>query len=97
MSILALLTVSIVLLVHWLAIWPLHKINQRLITLAGGDLTTPLTVSGAQEFVRLSDSVNVLGHALVARSTGMSPEANTECSTPSWTTDSAPSITPRFG
>ncbi len=31
-----------------------------------GDLTTPLTVSGAQEFVRLSDSVNVLGHALLA-------------------------------
>src|SRR5712691_9438936 len=66
MSILALLTVSIVLLVHWLATWPLHRINQRLITLADGDLTTPLTVSGAQEFVRLSDSVNVLGHALVA-------------------------------
>jgi len=66
MSVLALLTVSIVLLVHWLAIWPLHKINQRLITLAVGDLTTPLTVSGSREFVRLSASVNALGHALVA-------------------------------
>ena len=66
MSILALLTVSLVLLVHRLAIWPLHKINQRLITLAEGDLTTPLTVSGSREFVPLSDSVNALGQALVA-------------------------------
>ena len=66
MSILVLLTVSIVLLVLWLALWPLHKINQRLVTLVAGDLTTPLTVSGSQEFVRLSDSVNALGHALVA-------------------------------
>ena len=48
---------------HWLAIWPLHKINQRLIALAQGDLTTPLTASGSRELVQLSDSVNVLGHA----------------------------------
>jgi signal transduction histidine kinase/ActR/RegA family two-component response regulator len=64
LSIVALLTVSIVLLVHWLVIWPLHKINQRLIALAQGDLTTPLTASGSRECVRLSDSVNALGHAL---------------------------------
>jgi signal transduction histidine kinase/ActR/RegA family two-component response regulator len=66
MSIVALLTVCLVLLVHWLALWPLRQINQRLITLAEGDLTTPLTVSRCQEFVRISDSVNALGHALVA-------------------------------
>jgi signal transduction histidine kinase/CheY-like chemotaxis protein len=60
------LTVCLVLLVHWLALWPLRQINQRLITLAAGDLTTPLTASGCQEFVRISDSVNALRHALVA-------------------------------
>ena len=65
-GILGLLTVSIALLVLWLAIWPLHKLNQRLITLVAGDLTTPLTVSGSREFVRLSDSVNTLGQVLVA-------------------------------
>ena len=63
LSIVALVTASIVLLVHWLAIWPLHKINQRLIALAQGDLTTPLTASGSRELVQLSDSVNALGHA----------------------------------
>jgi signal transduction histidine kinase/ActR/RegA family two-component response regulator len=66
MGIVALLTVCLVLLVHWLASWPLHQIYQRLITLAEGDLTTPLTVSGSQELGRISDSVNALGHALVA-------------------------------
>src|SRR5215471_785918 len=65
-GILGLLTVSIALLVLWLAIWPLHKLHQRLITLAAGDLTTPLAVSGSREFVRLSDSVNTLGQVLVA-------------------------------
>jgi len=72
-SILGLLTVSIVLPVLWLVLWPLHKLKQRLITLAAGDLTTPLTVSGSREFVRLSDSVNALGQALVA----MHEEQNT--------------------
>ncbi len=66
MSIVALLTMCLVLLVHWWTIWPLHQINQRLITLAEGDLTTPLTISGSREFARISDSVNALGHALVA-------------------------------
>jgi signal transduction histidine kinase/ActR/RegA family two-component response regulator len=65
-SILGLLTVSIALLVFWWVLWPLHKLNQRLITLAAGDLTTPLTVSSSREFVRLSDSVNALGQALAA-------------------------------
>jgi signal transduction histidine kinase/ActR/RegA family two-component response regulator len=66
MGIVALLTVCLVLLVHGLAIWPLRLINQRLITLAEGDLTTPLTVSGSREFVRISNSVNALGYALLA-------------------------------
>jgi signal transduction histidine kinase/ActR/RegA family two-component response regulator len=66
MRLVGLLTVCLLLLVYWLAIWPLHQIHQRLITLAEGDLTTPLMVSGSREFVRISDSVNALGHALVA-------------------------------
>jgi hypothetical protein len=37
------------------------------------------------------------GPIAVDRSTGMRPEANTECSTPSCTTENAASITPRFG
>jgi signal transduction histidine kinase len=61
-----LLTVSIILLVHGLAIWRIHKINQRLIALAEGDLTTKLTVSTSRELGRLSDSVNTLGDALMA-------------------------------
>jgi signal transduction histidine kinase/DNA-binding response OmpR family regulator len=64
--ILASLTVSIILLVHWLAIWPIHKINQRLIALAEGDLSTKLTLSGSRELVRLSHSVNAMGDALMA-------------------------------
>jgi signal transduction histidine kinase len=64
-AILVLLTVCIILLVHWLAVWPIHKINQRLIALSNGDLTTKLTVSTSRELVRLSDSVNTLGDALM--------------------------------
>jgi hypothetical protein len=47
---------------------------------------------------RSGSTISMLsGPTRVARSRGMRPEANTECSTPSWTTLKAASITPRFG
>jgi len=48
----------VLLIVHWLAIRPLNRIYQRVRSLAAGDLSTSLKVTGSRELRLLAETVN---------------------------------------
>jgi len=66
-GILLLLAVLILLLVNWLALHPIRKINKRLILLAEGDYTTGINISTSRELNRLAESVITLSETLALK------------------------------
>lgn len=51
-------------LVNQIAVLPIHKIEERLLKVAEGDLDAQLNVTGASEFIKLSRSLNTVTHTL---------------------------------
>ncbi|MBE9118860.1 response regulator [Lusitaniella coriacea LEGE 07157] len=63
---LLLLTTIVIILLNLFVIRPVDRINRRLLGLAAGDWSQKMTLPGrsSQEFVRLGNSVNLLGDVL---------------------------------
>lgn len=59
-AILVVFTVLVILGIHQVAVHPIGLINERLVTLASGDLESTLELNAADELVRLGESVNDL-------------------------------------
>ncbi len=58
------LTIVILIIIHKLAVRHINRINQRVLDLAEGDLSTKITISASEELVRLANSVNSLASAI---------------------------------
>ena len=58
------LTMAILAIVHWLVVRHINRINERVLALAEGDLTTTISLSASQELVHLAESVNSLSSVL---------------------------------
>ena len=58
------LTMAILAIVHWLVVRHINRINERVMALAKGDLTTDISLTASQELVHLAESVNSLSAVL---------------------------------
>lgn len=65
--ILTLLAVTVLVVVHLLAVRPLSRIHRRLVAISQGKLAGALKVGGSREIVFLAESVDVLRETLVMK------------------------------